>query len=75
MSTIKKKSNNNKTKKNKDNCSQEKIDEFSYLFAAYINQIFGDIGGVRPIIYKLYGNKDHNKHLKFALVQFHRYDD
>ena len=76
MSTSKKKGNsNNKTKKNKEKCTQEKIDEFSYLFAAYINQIFGDIGGVRPIIYKLYGNKDHNKHLKFALVQFHRYDD
>lgn len=76
MSTSKKKSNNNnKTKKYKDKCTQEKIDKFSHLFAAYINQIFGDIGIVRPEIYKLYGNKDHNKHLKFALVQFHRYDD
>ena len=76
MSTSKKKSNiNNKTKKKKDKCNQEKIDEFSHLFAAYINQIFGDIGGGRPIIYKLYGNKKHNKHYKFGLVQFHRYDD
>jgi len=70
-----KKSANNKTKKVKDNCSQENIDKFSHLFATYINQIFGDIGGVRPIIYKLYGNKKHNKIFKFGLVQFHRYDD
>ena len=76
MSTIKKRNNNNnKTKKIKDNCSQKELDKFSHLFAAYINQIFGDIGGVRPIIYNLYGNKKHNKNYKFGLVQFHRYDD
>ena len=70
-----KNNNKNKTKKVKDNCSQDKINKFSHLFAAYINQIFGDIGGVRPIIYNLYGNKKHNKDFKFGLVQFHRYDD
>lgn len=76
MSTLKKRNNsNNKTKKVKDNCSQKELDKFSHLFAAYINQIFGDIGGVRPIIYNLYGNKKHNKNYKFGLVQFHRYDD
>ena len=76
MSSTKKSINNkNKTKKVKDKCSQAKIDKFSHLFAAYINQIFGDIGGVRPIIHKLYGNTRERKKYKFALVQFHRYDD
>ena len=70
-----KNNNKNKTKKVKEKCSQDKINKFSHLFAAYINQIFGDIGGIRPIIYNLYGNKKHNKNFKFGRVQFHRYDD
>ena len=60
MSSTKKSINNKKKiKKVKDKCSQTKIDKFSHLFAAYINQIFGDIGGVRPIIHKLYGNTNY----------------
>tara|TARA_E500000178_G_scaffold354105_1_gene421984 strand:- start:191 stop:1156 length:966 start_codon:yes stop_codon:yes gene_type:complete len=64
-----------KERKIKDICSQVKINKFSHLFSVYINQIFGDIGAVRPNIYELYGNKKHNKHFRFGFVQFHRYDD
>ena len=52
----------------------KKLDDFSHLFVTYINQIFGD-RSVRTLIYELFGNKSHNKHLRFGLVAFHRYED
>ena len=50
------------------------LDEFSHLFVTYINQIFGD-RTLRTIIYEEFGEQKHNKHLRFGLVAFHRYED
>lgn len=71
---------NNSTKKSpmtmKKRKKEEKrrLENFSHLFQAYINQIFGD-QSVRSIIYSLYGNQSHNKDFRFGLVEFNTGDD
>jgi hypothetical protein len=86
MKSLKKKSLKKKkttTMKNKitkkqigssDKCTKQKLDKFIQLFDTYINQIFGD-RIVRSYIYKVYGNKNHNKHLRFGLIDFQRHED
>lgn len=66
------------TKKNRTNdktkSQKNLLEDFSHLFVTYINQIFGD-RTMRTLIYEEFGKKSYNKHLRFGLVAFHRYED
>lgn len=63
-----------KSIKNNKKIEKEKLEIFSHLFQAYINQIFGD-QSVRSVIYSIFGNKEHNKNYRFGLVEFNSGDN